>query len=157
MSLPVNRYEPNAEKKKTHNRRKSSTRSLHQKLVVKNILKIFLGKKQHKKSPPKACGEKIFRKYFWEKNSTRSLHQKLVMKKIFRRYFWKRAAHEVSTKSLWWKKIFRKYFWEKSSCLGEISSHINLPPLSHSSSKLFMDRHLDNVYIVDTLNSSLML
>ena len=110
MSLPVNRYEPNAEKKKTHNRRKSSTRSLHQKLVVKNILKIFLGKKQHKKSPLKACGE----------------------------------------------KIFRKYFWEKSSCLGEISSHINLPPLSHSSSKLFMDRHLDNVYIVDTLNSSLM-
>ena len=34
----LHRYEPNTEKKKTHNRRKSSTRSLHQKLVVKMIL-----------------------------------------------------------------------------------------------------------------------
>ena len=55
MSLPVYRYEPNAEKKKTHNRRKSSTRSLHQKLVVKKYSEIFLGK-----------------------SSTRSLHQRLV-------------------------------------------------------------------------------
>ena len=34
----LRRYEPNTEKKKTHNRRKSSTRSLHQKLVVRTFL-----------------------------------------------------------------------------------------------------------------------
>ena len=42
-------------------------------------------KEQHKESPPKACGEKIFWKYFW-----------------------KRASHEVYTKDLWWQNILKK-------------------------------------------------
>ena len=105
MSLPVYRYEPNAEKKKTHNRRKSSTRSLHQKLVVKKYSEIFLGK-----------------------SSTRSLHQRLVVEINSKNISGKRAAQEIQKHVV--KKIFSKYFWEKSSWLGEISSHINLPPRS---------------------------